>query len=67
MIRRLSAIRRCRGEGGEKREKYYVDGGQVEIAAHLVYELDPNGKQLQVVKYTDYTAVQGADALPQCG
>ena len=24
--------------------KYYVDGGQVEIAAHLVYELDPNGK-----------------------
>ena len=55
------------GEGGEKREKYYVDGGQVEIAAHLVYELDPNGKQLQVVKYTDYTAVQGSDPLPQCG
>jgi len=36
--------------------KYYVDGGMVEIAAHLVYELDENGKQLRVVKYTDYTA-----------
>jgi type I restriction enzyme R subunit len=38
------------------RRKYYYDGGRVEIAAHLVYELDPDGKQLQVVKYTDYTA-----------
>jgi type I restriction enzyme R subunit len=28
----------------------------VEIAAHLVYELDANGKQLRVVKFTDYTA-----------
>ena len=26
------------------------------IAAHLVYELDEKGKQLRVVKYTDYTA-----------
>lgn len=34
--------------------KFYFDGGQVEIAAHLVYELDPNGKQLRVVRYTDY-------------
>lgn len=40
------------GEGG--REKFYFDGGQVEIAAHLVYELDPNGKQLRVVRYADY-------------
>lgn len=39
-----------------KRRKYYVDGGSVEIAAHLVYELDPDGKQLRVVKFTDYTA-----------
>jgi type I restriction enzyme R subunit len=39
-----------------RRRKYYVDGGQVEIAAHLVYELDPDGRQLRVVKYTDYTA-----------
>jgi len=37
-----------------KRRKYYFDEGQVEIAAHLVYELDLDGKQLRVVKYTDY-------------
>ena len=36
--------------------KYYVDGGIVEIAAHLVYVLDPDGSQLRVVKLTDYTA-----------
>jgi type I restriction enzyme R subunit len=36
------------------REKFYFDGGQVEIAAHLVYELDPNGRQLRVVRYADY-------------
>jgi type I restriction enzyme, R subunit len=40
----------------EERRKFYFDGGQVEIAAHLVYELDPNGKQLRVVRYTDYAA-----------
>jgi type I restriction enzyme R subunit len=40
----------------ERRQKFYFDGGQVEIAAHLVYELDPNGKQLRVVRYTDYAA-----------
>ena len=38
----------------EERRKFYFDGGHVEIAAHLVYELDPNGKQLAVVRYTDY-------------
>lgn len=43
------------GPEGQPR-KYYVDGGSVEIAAHLVYELDPDGKQLRVVKFTDYTA-----------
>jgi type I restriction enzyme R subunit len=36
--------------------KYYVDGGFVEIAAHFVYELDTNGKQLRVIKFTDYAA-----------
>jgi type I restriction enzyme R subunit len=36
--------------------KYYFDGGQVEIAAHLVYDLDPDGRQLRVVKFTDYAA-----------
>lgn len=41
--------------GGQPR-KFYFDGGQVEIVAHLVHELDPNGRQLRVVKYTDYAA-----------
>jgi type I restriction enzyme R subunit len=35
--------------------KLYVDGGHVEIATHLVYELDSEGNKLRVVKYTDYT------------
>lgn len=39
----------------DRRRKYYFDGGQVEIAAHLVYELDPDGRQLRVVTLTDYT------------
>ena len=41
---------------GEQRRKFYFDGGQVEIAAELVHELDADGKQLRVVKLTDYTA-----------
>lgn len=46
------------GGGGvnEPTRKYYIDGGQVKIAAHLVYELDADGKQLRVVQYTNYTA-----------
>ena len=40
----------------EERRKFYFDGGRVEIAAHIVYELDPDGKQLSVVRYTDYAA-----------
>jgi type I restriction enzyme, R subunit len=40
---------------GEPR-KFYYDGGRVEIVAHLVHELDPNGKQLRVVRYIDYAA-----------
>ncbi|MGH2272696.1 EcoAI/FtnUII family type I restriction enzme subunit R [Anaerohalosphaeraceae bacterium U12dextr] len=36
--------------------KYYVDGGSVEIAAHVVYELDADGKRLSVVKFTDYAS-----------
>ena len=35
--------------------KYYVDNGSVEILADIVYELDADGKQLRVVKLTDYT------------
>lgn len=42
--------------GLNQRKKFYFDGGQVEIAAELVHELDADGKQLRVVKLTDYTA-----------
>lgn len=42
--------------GDEAPRKFYFDGGQVEIVAHLVHELDPNGRQLRVVRYTDYAA-----------
>ncbi len=45
-------------EPEETRRKFYYDGGQVAISAHLVYELDANGKQLRVVQFTDYTAEQ---------
>jgi type I restriction enzyme, R subunit len=49
-----------RGVGGEgtgvRSRKYYFDDGQVEIVAELVHELDADGKQLRVVKLTDYTA-----------
>jgi type I restriction enzyme R subunit len=38
------------------RRKYYFDGGYVEIAAHLVYELDPDGRQLRVVRFSEYAA-----------
>jgi len=44
------------GPTGEPRRKFYFDGGSVEITAHLVYELHPDGSQLRVVKFTDYTA-----------
>ncbi len=49
--------------GGERR-KFYFDGGQVEIAAHLVYELDPSGAQLRVVRYTDYAAESVRSLFP---
>jgi type I restriction enzyme R subunit len=42
--------------GGGPPRKFYFDGGRVEIVTHLVHELDPNGKQLRVVKYVDYAA-----------
>lgn len=35
--------------------KYYVDGGTVEVIGHLVYDLDNDGKKLQVVRYTEYS------------
>lgn len=39
-----------------QRRKFYFDGGRVEIASHIVHELDPDGKQLRVIQFTDYTA-----------
>lgn len=51
-------------EPPEVRRKYYFDGGRVEIAAHLVYELDTDGKQLRVVRYTDYAADRVRDLCP---
>lgn len=35
--------------------KFYIDGGEVEVIGHLIYDLDPSGKKLQVVKYTEYS------------
>ena len=48
----------------EPPHKFYVDKGSVEIAAHLVYELDENGKQLRVVQFTDYTAESVRSMFP---
>src|SRR5690606_12058732 len=36
--------------------KFYVEGGSVEVIGHLVYDLDSDGKKLQVVRYTEYSA-----------
>ena len=35
--------------------KFYIDGGEVEVIGHLVYDLDPDGKKLQVVRYSEYS------------
>lgn len=42
-------------EPPEEPRKFYVDGGEVEVIGHLVYDLDTEGKKLQVVKYTEYS------------
>ncbi|MCB1129997.1 MAG: DEAD/DEAH box helicase family protein [Verrucomicrobiae bacterium] len=47
-----------------ERRKFYFDGGQVEISAHLVYELDPDGKQLRVVRYSDYAGEKVRTLFP---
>jgi type I restriction enzyme, R subunit len=44
--------------------KFYVDGGIVEIAVDMAYEMDADGKKLRVVKYTDYTAAKVKDLFP---
>ena len=48
----------------EERRKFYFDGGSVEIAACLVYELDTDGKQLRVIRYTDYAAEKVRSLCP---
>ncbi|KQY95058.1 MULTISPECIES: EcoAI/FtnUII family type I restriction enzme subunit R [unclassified Brevundimonas] len=35
--------------------KLYIDGGQVEVVAHLVYDLDTEGKRLTCRRLTDWT------------
>jgi len=50
--------------GEPERRKFYVDNGSVEIAAQLVYELDAEGKQLRVVRFTDYTAEKVRSMCP---
>lgn len=35
--------------------KLYIDGGTVEVVAHLVYDLDADGKRLNCRKLTDWT------------
>jgi type I restriction enzyme, R subunit len=47
-----------------KKRKYYVDHSFVEISAHLVQELDEDGKQLRVVKFSDYTAEKVRNMYP---
>lgn len=45
------------GEGpAVERRKYYFDDGHVEIVADLLYEIDSDGRQLRVVRYTHYAA-----------
>ena len=44
------------GEDPREPRKYYVDGGEVEVIGHLVYDLDADGKKLHVVRYTEYSA-----------
>lgn len=43
-------------EESDEPRKFYVDGGNVEVIGHLVYDLDADGKKLQVVRYTEYSA-----------
>lgn len=42
-------------EDGGLPRKFYVDGGEVEIVAHLVYDLDADGRRLTCRKLTDWT------------
>lgn len=48
----------------KERDKYYYDGGDVEVVADAVYELDADGNRLRVVKLTDYTAERVRSIYP---
>jgi type I restriction enzyme, R subunit len=54
----------ARSGDAEPRQKLYFDGGTVEIAAHLVYELDADGHQLRVERYTVYAGNQVRTLYP---
>jgi type I restriction enzyme R subunit len=47
--------------------KFYVDGGSVEIVAHLVYDLDTDGKRLTCRKLTDWTGEKVRTLYPTAG
>ncbi|HEY3321217.1 MAG TPA: DEAD/DEAH box helicase family protein [Planctomycetota bacterium] len=51
-------------EPPEERRKFYYDGGRVEIGAHLVYDIDPDGRQLRVVLFVDYAAEKVRTLFP---
>ena len=40
------------------------NAAEIEELLHYVYELDPDGKQLRFVKYTDYTAEKVRSLYP---
>lgn len=42
-------------EAPDEPRKFYIDGGEVEVIGHLVYDLDSDGKKLQIVRYTEYS------------
>ncbi|MGH2388658.1 MAG: EcoAI/FtnUII family type I restriction enzme subunit R, partial [Chloroflexota bacterium] len=44
--------------------KLYFDGGQVEIAAHMVYELDAEGNRRRVVRLIDYAREKVLNLYP---
>ncbi len=41
-------------EAPKRPKKYYVDGGNIEITANVVWDLDAEGKRLRMVKLTEY-------------
>jgi type I restriction enzyme R subunit len=47
--------------------KFYVDGGAVEVVAHLVYDLDGEGRRLNCRKLTDWTGEKMRSLYPTPG